>query len=453
MPRSAEAVVAGAGIAGIAATFHLTVRLGVGRVVVCDPRPPLTLTSDKSTECYRTWWPNAPMVSLMQRSVDLLEELAEESGDAFGLNRRGYLYVTADPDRLDVLRRSAEVASAAGAGELRVHRGGPKDPAYRPSPAAGWQGVRDGADLFLDGEALRRQFPYLTEDTVGGLHARRAGWFSAQQLGAWMLEQALRAGAVVVDMPVTGVEIRGGVQAVVLSDGSRIETPALIDAAGPMIAEVGRLAAVDLPVHHEVHHKVGFRDRLGTVPRDAPMLIWNDPQRLAWDGAERQMLESEGRHELVAEMPAACHGRPEGGSESPWVLALWEYHRAVHTEPVFPLPVDPLYPEVVLRGMTAMLPGMSRYLDRLPVPVVDGGYYTKTVENRPLVGPAGPEGFVVCGALSGFGVMAAAGAGELAALHATGSPLPGYAPAFLLSRYDDPAYLEEISQVADTGQL
>ena len=49
--------------------------------------------------------------------------------------------------------------------------------------------------------------------------------------------------------------------------------------------------------------------------------------------------------------------------------------------------------------------------------------------------------------------MAAAAAGELAALHVTGDPLPDYAPAFALSRYDDPAYLAEISQITDTGQI
>ena len=33
-------------------------------------------------------------------------------------------------------------------------------------------------------------FLFSRENAVGGLHARRAGWFSAQQLGAWMLAEA-----------------------------------------------------------------------------------------------------------------------------------------------------------------------------------------------------------------------------------------------------------------------
>lgn len=62
-----EVVICGAGIAGIAAAYFLTVQQGIRDVVVVDERAPLSLTSDKSTECYRNWWPgpDAAMVQLM----------------------------------------------------------------------------------------------------------------------------------------------------------------------------------------------------------------------------------------------------------------------------------------------------------------------------------------------------------------------------------------------------
>jgi len=99
---TAEVVICGAGIAGIAAAYHLAVRRGVTGVVLVDEGPPLSLTSDKSTECYRNWWPGPgdDMVALMNRSIDLLEELARESDNRFLLNRRGYLFVTADPTQV-----------------------------------------------------------------------------------------------------------------------------------------------------------------------------------------------------------------------------------------------------------------------------------------------------------------------------------------------------------------
>ncbi|MBI3085335.1 MAG: FAD-binding oxidoreductase, partial [candidate division NC10 bacterium] len=80
---TANVVICGAGIAGVSAAYHLAVKQGVAGVVLVDERAPLTLTSEKSTECYRNWWPGPgeAMVSFMNRSIDILESLAHESGN------------------------------------------------------------------------------------------------------------------------------------------------------------------------------------------------------------------------------------------------------------------------------------------------------------------------------------------------------------------------------------
>src|SRR5947207_14967325 len=130
---SGEVVICGAGIAGVAAAYHLAVRRGVRDVVLVDERPPLTLTSDKSAECYRNWWPGPgdDMVAVMNRSIDLLEELAREGGNSFRLNRRGYLFHTAEPERVDSFIGSADEAAALGSGPVRRHAAASSD--YRPS--------------------------------------------------------------------------------------------------------------------------------------------------------------------------------------------------------------------------------------------------------------------------------------------------------------------------------
>src|SRR5512132_4146714 len=127
--HTAEVVICGAGIAGIAAAYHLAVRRGVRGIVLVDELPPLSLTSDKSTECYRNWWPGPgdAMVRLMNRSIDLLEELEASSGGRLHLNRRGYAYATAQPSCAAGLERSGRQIAALGAGELRIHRGATDD--------------------------------------------------------------------------------------------------------------------------------------------------------------------------------------------------------------------------------------------------------------------------------------------------------------------------------------
>ena len=416
MSPVADVVIVGAGIAGVSAAYHLAVRHQVQRVVIVDPRPPLTLTSDKSTECYRNWWPDKPMVGLMNRSIDIFEELSEET--EFGLNHNGYLFVTGREDTMASLAAQVEAVSDLGA---RAEALGP--------------------------EQLRAGYPYLTDSAVGAVRVDRAGWFRAQDLGQWMLDRARDAGAQLV--PDEVVTIGDGI--VGLADGTTISAPAIVVAAGPLSGEVAASAGLELPLFSELHLKVAFKDHLGVIPREAPMTIWSDEQRIDWSDEERSELADMGRHDVLGEMPIYCHFRPEGGSESPYFVALWEYHGQV-VEPSWPLPNDPLYPEVVMRGLTTMVPDLAAYADRMPESFVDGGYYTKTRENRPLIGPSGVAGVHLLTGMSGFGVMVSAGAADLLARHITGSDLPDYADAFSLSRYEDPVYVAGLDQVA-SGQL
>ena len=455
-PRSADVVVCGAGIAGIAAAYHLAVRRGVSDVVVVDERPPLSLTSDKSTEAYRNWWPGPgdDMVALMNRSIDLLEELARESGNVFRMNRRGYLFATADPGLVPRFIARARDGEAIGSGPARIHdRPGSE---YRPHAADGFEAEPTGSDVITDRSLIRRHFGWLAEDTVALLHARRCGWFSGQQLGMYMLERARDKGVRLVEGHVAGVETAGGrvsgVRVERAGGAHTIATPRFIAAAGPLMKSVGRMLGVELPLFCERHAKVAFNDTLGAMPRSAPMTIWTDPVRLPWSDDERAELAGSEHQYLLDEFPAGVHGRPEGGGDSPVVLLIWTYD-AEPMEPTFPVQFDPYYGEIALRGMSRMVPRLRGYLERLPRTFVDGGYYTRTRENRLLAGPLPVEGAFVLGALSGYGLMSSNGAADLLADHVTGRALPRYAPAFRLERYDDPAYVTSLDGWGDDGQL
>lgn len=459
MTSTADVVIFGAGIAGLAAAYYLAVHSGIRDVVIIDERAPLSLTSDKSSECYRNWWPGpgSAMVGLMNRSIDLLESLAFETGNAIRLNRRGYLYATADPTRIATFAAAAEEAAALGAGPVRYHSGQGGDPAYAPAPAEDFVDQPTGADVITYAPLIRQHFPYLSEATVAVVHARRCGWFSAQQLGMIMLEEARARGVRLVQARVEQVEVAGGRVAAVQARGptgvQRWPTRTFVNAAGPFLAPVSRLLSIDLPVFAERHLKIGFNDHLGIMPRHAPLLIWADPQHVAWDDEARAWFgESDDTRWLLGEFPAGVHGRPDGPADSPVVLMLWPYHNQP-VEVVFPVPSDPEYPDVVLRGMATMLPGLHAYFARAPKPYIDGGYYLKTRENRPLIGPLPVSGAYVLGALSGFGLMAAPGAGEVLAAHIAGTTLPDYASHFALARYDDPAYRTLLDNWGDVGQL
>ena len=458
--QSADVVICGAGIAGASAAYHLAVKNGIREVLIVDERPPLTLTSDKSTECYRNWWPGPGdiMVRFMNRSIDLMEDLKEESDNYFMMNRRGYVFMTSDPDHVSIMEQSAMQISQMGAGPLRYHQGRPDDSLYPPPSPQDPDRRLSGADLVLSPAQIRKQYPFISNQAIAMLHIRRAGWLSAQQFGMYLLNQAKARGARFIKGRVTDITTGGDqIETVHVSTDNgplQISTRTFVIAAGPYLKQAGAMIGLDVPVFNELHGKIAFNDPQGLISREAPLMIWNDPITLPWSEEERTVLvDSENSRWLLEEFPGGVHFRPEGGVDSPVILALWTYEEEP-CEPVWPPVFKEEYAEIVLRGLAHMIPELSVHLNKIGRPIVDGGYYCKTRENRPLIGPLPVRGAYVIGALSGYGIMAAMAAGELLARHVTGGELPDYAPAFLLERYKDPEYRKMLaSWDAKTGQL
>jgi glycine/D-amino acid oxidase-like deaminating enzyme len=450
-------VICGAGIAGVAAAYHLAVVHGCEDVVLLEADNPLSLTSDKSTEAYRNWWPGptSAMTAYMNRSIDLIESIARATGNRIGLNRRGYLFASADAGKSAFLHEMACLAARHGAGPVRVHERG--STSYEPSPATGFDLSLTGADIITDQSLIRRHYPYLAPSTKVVAQARRAGWLSAQQLGMVMLEAAREHGVRLMRGKLAGIETDGARlrKAIVVEKGERqsLEASDLVLSAGPMLKDVAGAIGLDLPVFAERHYKISIPDTLGVVARDAPMMIWLDSQFLPWSEEEHATLSAAPETRWLTEpFPAGVHGRPDGVGAATTLVMLFNYEN-VATDVVFPLPEHEHYGEITLRGMSTMLPGLKPYIERGTRPYVDGGYYMKTRENMPLIGPTRIEGVYVSGAYSGFGIMASCAGGDLLARHMLGKELPSYAPAFMLSRYDDPSYLARLATWGDGGQL
>ena len=77
------------------------------------------------------------------------------------------------------------------------------------------------------------------------------------------------------------------------------------------------MLGLELPVFSELHLKASFEDRLGAVPRDLPLVVWDDPQRLAWTDEERAALGADPATAhlagtLPAESASAAAGRVRG---------------------------------------------------------------------------------------------------------------------------------------------
>ncbi len=450
--QTADILICGAGMGGVATAYHLAMQ-GVKNIILVDERHPLSLTSDKSFECYRNWFPGPgdEMMRFMNHSIDLLEDLADETDNFFDMNRRGYAFFTADPKEAQKLQETAQTITNLGAGPLRTS-------GYIPSEPEGVNRNLDGADLLLNGAEILRHYPFLNENVMAMVHARRCGWLSAQQLGMYLLRKAKDRGMRVIKGRVTAVTPGNPLTITIQTANETItvESGRFVNAAGPNQKEVGQMFGVDLPVKCELHHKISFDDHLGVVPRHVPMMLWENEVVLPWTDEERDALAAEEETQYLLEtFPTGVHFRPEGGSDSTTLLAIWTYDLQTFDTPIWPLPrPEPNFTDILVRGLTRMIPGLSVYLERMNKPFVDGGYYCKTQENRLFACPLPMDNTFVVGGLSGYGIMSSMAAGELAATHILGNQLPDYASAFHLDRYNDPDYQNILSQWdPTTGQM
>jgi len=440
---SGDVVIVGAGIAGIATAYALA-RRRIGRIVIVDQRPPLSLTSNRPEANYRTWWPQPAMVALAERSLEIIDELNAD-GAEIPLDRRGYLYVSA-------------TASAAALEAVVANH-----PATRASGA-----------VALSGDEVRRRWPHLAPSITAAIFVQRAGGLDTVALGQQMLRRAADNGVEVIHGELTEVATALGRIVgvdVASNDGEQnITTDVLVDAAGPFANNVARLAGTQLPIETVLRQKLVIADIDHVVPRNAPFTITLDGVTLDWTGDERTRLaRTPDTARLLGPLRRGIHVKPDDtvGERALKLGWAWDQTPTQAVDgPTFPAD----FVRMVLLGATTIAPGLKQYADALIdgrsgiVTAHEGGFYTRAPDGMPLIGPLGPSaptGFFVIVALAGFGAMMAAAAGELAAEWIVGEPTAATATpradtkaAFDPRRFDDAAYLAALAtEAGHPGEL
>jgi len=446
MDERADIVICGAGITGIATAHALSTHHGRNGILMLDPLPPLSLTSAASGENYRNWWPQARLAEFAARSIDLVELLAGPKCENFRIARRGYAYVTRSKNVDGVINHLYETYGNIGAGDIRVHEKGSAPP-----------DARDGADVLVHRDAIEARYPHLSGDIGSVILVRRAGEFDTQQLGLHMLKEAKERGVRLMRAELRCVAAnRDGfrLEAETPEGMLTIETGTFINAAGPFAKNIASMLDVDLPLDCIYQQKIAFEDHLGVVPRDAPFTIDQDAGLLDWpDDARALLAEDPGTAWLTQVQPGGVHMRPESGENSRWIKLGWATND-MPEEPVRERSGNDHFPEIVMRGAARMAPGLTAYCEALPRALTHyGGYYTRTAENWPLIGPMGPDRAFMVAGLSGYGTMMACAAGELCAAWVTGAELPDYARDFSLLRYQDVSLMQAFERAYDDGEL
>ncbi len=341
----ADVVVVGAGVVGCSIAYHLA-KAGSCRVTVVDRGGGST---ERATGGFRAQFATPVNVRLSLLSLQKLLRFADETGIEPGYRPCGYLFVASTALQLQRLRDALAVQRAAGSDAAR--------------------------ELSRD-DVLARNPAVSPEDIVGGTFSPVDGFLRPSEIQRGYREAAIRLGVRFLQGTVLGLKRLGNRVVEVTTDGEAMPCATVVNAAGPWAAEVGRLAAVEVPVT-PLRRQVAVTAPTDVLPESMPMTIFAD-------GFHCRVRD--GRVLLLRPSPPAM-------------------------EP-FDISVDPHWVDTVLDVGRARVP----VLREVSVASSYAGLYEMSPDEHALLGFAeGAENFLLVNGASGHGVMHAPALGQLAA--------------------------------------
>jgi sarcosine oxidase, subunit beta len=351
LPRTADLVVIGGGIAGASTAFH-GARAGL-RTVLLEARPALcTLTTRVAAGAFRLQFEDLDELRLARESVDLFLHFREATGQGrydAQLRQRGYLWLATTDAMAERQRRVVE----------QLHRWGQTDVHV------------------LDGDEVRERFPFVSPEVIQARWRAGDGFVDTKQLTFGLAEGS--NADVVLDCRVTGLAVGDGRLTEVRTSRGSVSAGAVVVACGPFSGRVAELAGVALPVEAVRRNKL-WMPGLDAVPPDAPMTI----------------------HEETG-----AHWRPAFGGA--WVL--WTDPSTPPSEPAESVAPDPGFAfDVLDPSSPAAVAHVAPFWRQIWEHgahhwVVQAGQYTVTPDHGPLLGPTGVDGLHVNTGYSGHGIM------------------------------------------------
>ncbi len=228
-----------------------------------------------------------------------------------------------------------------------------------------------------------------------------SGFFDPVSATQDLLEAVRREGVDVrLRTKVVAIDTAGGrVNGVELADGSRIDAPVVINAAGPWAPQVARMAGFDYKTYgwtiHPIRAQVIYRE----WPREAVP----------------------GPIPVVADSSGGVYFRPEAGGQQILVGSIREEdEREVVPDPDhFNGNIDAAFRDVKIHALHHRIPSLPY---RGQITGVAGMYDMNVEDVHPVIGRTALEGFIVVNGFSGHGFKESPSVGSMLARHLTGAP-------------------------------
>jgi len=348
MVETADVIVVGAGVQGASLAFHLA-RKGA-RVLILERGTIAAGATGRSSGFVRMHYDLESDARLAAASFPYFREWADRvgSGDC-GFVRTGFVQLV-PANQEDVLRANVDMLRALGVDTCVVAR----DELERIVPGIVAQGVGSAAFEPLSGYA----------DPAG----TAAGFIGAARNHGARLIQGCR---------VDGITVESGRVSGVATDRGAFAAPVVVDVAGawaPRLAETVGVAVPVLPWRHET----AFFGLPPSVPGAFPIVL---------DNENEVYFRPEGRDLMLVGLET---GNDVGGSPD---------------RDLAPIATDTV--ALMAARVCARVPWMIGGTFR----TAHGGQDGITPDQRPIIGPAGPEGFFLACGFSGTGFKTAPAVG------------------------------------------
>ncbi len=339
-------VVIGAGIIGCTAAYFLTA--DGHRVTIVERTGVASGTASASGGWVIIHDKEAPEeVALALESRRLYERLVAEAG--VELQRTGGMILAATPEEFTRLRRQSGIATAGGA-----------------------------AVELLDGSALRDLEPEVARDLVGATHCSDEGTVYAPQVCAALIEAAQARGTeVLTGSPVTAIDVTDGKVTGVRTATEHIAAPLVVCACGVWSPAVGSLVGVEIPVTPRRGHLLTME----TSPVRRPLL-----EAGYLDVSGTAQPDSQGLRTIV---------QPRGDGTCV-IGSSREFKGEDRT-------IDPDLATRTQQRAARFVPALAKMRPAR----VTVGLRPYTPLGRPIIGWAGPTGFLVATGHEGQGVTLA----------------------------------------------
>ena len=219
MKKTADAVIIGGGAVGTSTLYHLT-KLGMTEIVLLEKGNLASGSTGDSAAIVRQHYSNEVSIRLVKRSIEIMRSFPDETGvDVF--TQSGWCFLVPPEAEASFIGNMAQLQRL---------------------------GVRTW-EIPVE-EAIEQHLPGLNPDGIGRVAYEPDGGFADPHLLCQGFADRARAagGTVYLNTPVTGINMSGDKVTGVRTPNGEIDSPIVVNAAGPWAGIIGRMAGLDLPL-------------------------------------------------------------------------------------------------------------------------------------------------------------------------------------------------------------